>query len=180
MSSQDLGTGPDGSFSETLYTELRAIAARAMRDERADHTLQPTALVHEAWLRLEGYARDADLDEAAFRALAARTLRRVLIDHGRARRADRRGGGRTREELDPELAAAFDERDPTLTDLEAALTRLAEHGPRQAKVVELHYIGGLSLPEVARALDVGFDTVRRDWRYARAWLNRELERGGGA
>jgi RNA polymerase sigma factor (TIGR02999 family) len=180
MTGRDRSDGGDqGSLSETLYEELKALAARHMRHERADHTLQPTALVHEAWLRLAERADGKSLDEQGFRALAARTLRRVLIDHGRARQTEKRGGGRRTEPLDEDVAEAAVP-PPSLVDLEEALGRLGERSPRQAQVVELHFVGGLSLAEVARALDVGLDSVKRDWRFARAWLNRELERGGNA
>ncbi len=169
--------GPaDGPFSETLYEELRALAAGAMRHERGDHTLQPTALVHEAWLRLGAQAGGAALDENAFRALAARTLRRVLIDHARARTSAKRGGQHRQVPLDPEQAAAQGPsgQGSSLLDLEDALALLGERSPRQAKVVELHFLGGLTLAETARALDVAHDTARREWRFARAWLNRAL------
>src|SRR5262245_24748219 len=114
-----------------------------MRHERADHTLQPTALVHEAWLRLAERADGESLDEQGFRALAARTLRRVLIDHGRARRTEKRGGGRRPEPLGEDVAeVAAPAPAPSLVDLEEALRRLGERSPRQAQVVELHFVGG--------------------------------------
>lgn len=159
-----------------VYDELRRQARLQLRGERADHTLQPTALVHEAFLRLVGQSRAQWQSREQFFAVAARAMRRVLVDHARARAAAKRGDGRTLLALDdvPEPAAAPG---VDVLALDRALDRLAGIDPRQARVVELRYFGGLSAPEVAAALDVSLATVNRDWAMARAWLFRDL---GGA
>lgn len=155
-----------------VYDELAGIARGALSAERRDHTLQTRALVHEAYLRLV----DADVtvaDRAHFFALAARTMRRVLTDHSRARQRDKRGGDQIRVPLTdlptPQPEAAID-----LLELDAALTRLEALDERRARVVELHFYGGLNYEETAEALDVSRATVDRDLRLAKAWLRREL------
>lgn len=163
-----------------LYQELHGIAARHMRGERPGHTLQPTALVHEAFLRLVG--GDASFDDRAhFLRTASRVMRRVLVDHARARDAAKRGSG-LRVTLDEAIAARVggagdDERVVELLALDDALERLAAAEPRWAQVVELRVFGGLEVTEVARALGVSTPTVKRDWAFAKAWLARELTRG---
>jgi RNA polymerase sigma-70 factor, ECF subfamily len=155
-----------------LYAELHEIAARHMHGERADHTLQPTALVHEAFLRLAG-SNGSFEDRTHFLRAASQAMRRVLVDHARARNAAKRGGA-LRVTLDEGLAG----HDDPLVDLlvlDDALTRLAEAEPRWAQVVELRYFGGLEVTEVAAALGVSTATVKRDWRFARAWLARALQ-----
>ncbi len=161
---------------DLLYGELRAAADRHMRNEPGDHTLQPTAVVHEAWLRFRDHDR---LWQGAthFKALAARTMRRVLVDHARARRAERRGGDRRREPLDGAMLTEGSEPVDALS-LEAALAELGRRSERQMRVIELRFFGGLSQVETAQALGVSEETVKRDWRLARAWLHRELDRGG--
>jgi RNA polymerase sigma factor (TIGR02999 family) len=156
-----------------LYGQLHAIARRHLQAERPDHTLQPTALVHEAYLRLVGL--DAPFEHRVhFLAVAARTMRNVLVDHARARLRQKRGGGAVQVTLQEGMAAAAAEPVVELIALDDALTRLAEVHERKAKVVELHYFGGLTHLEVAAALDVSPGTVDRDLRMARAWLSREL------
>ncbi|MGO9466333.1 MAG: ECF-type sigma factor [Isosphaeraceae bacterium] len=169
--------GDDGARSELLtlvYDELRGIASRLMRRERADHTLSPTAVVHEAVIRLLG---EAVLEKAADRsylfAAAARAMREVLIDHARRRAADRHGGGRQRVPLDA-VVDYFQGQGLDLIAVHEALDRLAERDERQAQVMTLRYFGGMTVPEVAAALGVSVVTVERDWRLARAWLVGQL------
>jgi RNA polymerase sigma factor (TIGR02999 family) len=155
-----------------VYDELSRLAHGALRGERPDHTLQTRALVHEAYLRL----LDADVpfqDRAHFMAVAARTMRRVLVDHARARRRDKRGGGAARIDLDRvDLAAPAAGLD--VLDLHDALERLAAFDARKSSIVELHYFGGLSYDETAEAVGVSAATVDRELRLARAWLRVEM------
>jgi len=157
-----------------LYGELRQIASRLMRRERTGHTLSPTAVVHEAVIRLLG---DAAFDKAADRnylfASAARAMREVLIDHARRRGADRRGGGWRRIPLDLVLDH-LEEQGLDAVAVDEALHRLAERNERQAQVMTLRYFGQLTVAEVAAALGVSPVTVERDWRLARAWLRGQL------
>ena len=155
-----------------LYDELKRLARRAMRGERGGHTLQATALVNEAYLKLA----DADVpvtSRAHFLALAARMMRRILVDHARARSREKRGGGRTLLELDEALVA---DRQPAfeLLALDDALDRLAELGERPSRAIELIYFGGLSYDEAAEVLDVSRTTLAKDLRFARAWLQKSL------
>jgi RNA polymerase sigma factor (TIGR02999 family) len=172
--------GDDGARSELVtlvYDELRRVAARLMRRERSDHTLSPTAVVHEAVIRLLGEeVFDRAADRSFLFASAARAMREVLIDHARRRAADRRGGGRRRVPLDA-VVDYFDEQGLDIVAVHEALDRLAELDGRQAQVMTLRYFGGLTVPEVAAALGVSVVTVERDWRLARAWLAGQL--GGG-
>ena len=158
-----------------VYDELRQVAHRQLRGERAGHTLSTTALVHEAYLRLLNVEQMEWIDRAHFFGTAARVMRRVLIDYARARGRDKRGGGAIRVSL----AEAIDERsapEDDLLDLDAALSRLEALSERQCRVVECRCFGGLSVEETAAALGVSEATVKRDWSFARAWLNRELGR----
>jgi RNA polymerase sigma-70 factor, ECF subfamily len=157
-----------------VYDELRRVASRLMRRERNDHTLSPTAVVHEAVIRLLGDAVfDKSPDGAYLYAAAARAMREVLIDHARRRATDRRGGGRRRAPLD-QVVDYIEEQGVDLVAVHEALDRLAEWNERQGQVMTLRYFGGLSVPQVAAALDVSVVTVERDWRLARAWLRGEL------
>jgi RNA polymerase sigma-70 factor (ECF subfamily) len=155
-----------------LYNELRAIAGKHMRGERPDHTLQPTALVHEAFLRLIGGAPAHFEDRTHFLRAASQAMRRVLVDHARARNAAKRGGD-LRVTLD-EAIAGHDDHIVDLLVLDDALTRLAAAEPRWARVVELRVFGGLEVPEVASALGISPATAKRDWQFAKGWLAREL------
>lgn len=160
-----------------VYEELRKIAAAELRRERPGHTLQPTALVHEAYLRMIGQTRIDWRDRAHFFGLAATMMRRVLVDHARARLAAKR----RRDEPIGEIAEpAVAERPVEILDLDVALDRLAERYPRHARVVELRYFAGLELEEIATALGVSDRTVKRDWRFARAFLLAELGSDPGA
>jgi RNA polymerase sigma-70 factor (ECF subfamily) len=155
-----------------IYAELHAIADRHMRRERPGHTLQPTALVHEIYLRLIGTTALSASSRVHFLRAASRAMRQVLVDHARARNAQKRGGA-LHVTLDETLAG----RDTPILDmiaLDDALSRLAAAEPRWAQVVELKFFGGLEIPEIATSLDVSPATVKRDWQFARAWLAREL------
>lgn len=155
-----------------IYDDLRALAASYMRNEPADHTLQPTALVHEAFLRLVDTDRVEWRTRAHFMAVAARTMRRILVDHARRRRAAKRGGGRKVTLVE---GLAFSEPRPfDLVALDEALIKLMGIDERQSSVVELRFFGGLAVEEIAEVLEVSTATVKRDWRFARAWLLREL------
>jgi len=160
-----------------VYARLRSLAARYMRHERPEHTLQPTALVHEAYVRLiDGPHRDWG-GKTHFFAVAATQMRRILIEHARARAATKRGGGATRVDLSASGFAA----PGNLVDmvaLDEALQRLAHVSPRQCRVVELRFFGGLSVEETARLLGISETTVKGDWRVAKAWLARELSVSG--
>lgn len=161
------------ALTPLVYGELRRLAERQMRCERPDHTLQATALVHEAYLRLAGPASPDWQDRAHFFAVAARLMRRILVDHARARRFAKRGGGAVRVSLD-EAAALWEERAGDLVALDEALERLGALDPLGQRIVELRFFGGLSVEESAEALGVSPAAVKRGWRSARAWLHAEL------
>jgi RNA polymerase sigma factor (TIGR02999 family) len=157
------------------YDQLKTLAAARMRDERLDHTLTATVLVHEVSLQLlEGAVVTAN-DRGQFLALAAKAMRNLLIDYARARGREKRGGGGQRLSLDEDLAAS-DERNDELVELDEALERFSQLDARKSQVVELRYFGGLSIEETAQVLGVSAATVKRDWEVARAWLLRELRR----
>jgi len=169
---------PSGELADLLpavYDELRRIAARHLRrEQRTNHTLQTTALVHEAYLRLAGQQRPYWPDRAGFCAAAAQAIRRILIDHARRRASRRRGGAAARRvPLDSGVLAAPTPSIDVLV-LDEALSRLAAVSPRQARVAELRYFGGLTDDETAAVLGVSRRTVQTDWRGARAWLYRAL------
>ena len=169
------GQGDEGAFDRlapVVYGELRRLARCHMRGERPGHTLQATALAHEAFLRLIDIQRVHWRDRAHFFAMASRLMRRVLVDAARARRAAKRGGG-LRVSLDRALKLASDE-DVDLVALDMALDALANVDARKTQVVELRFFGGLTLKETADVLNVSEDTVARDWDFARTWLKREL------
>jgi RNA polymerase sigma-70 factor, ECF subfamily len=157
-----------------VYDDLRAIAAAKLRNERREHTLQPTALVHEAYLRLSEQRRRQWKERRQFFAVASRLMRQVLVDHARARSAAKRGGEATLIAVTSlgEIAAPPEVFD--VLSLDEALTRLATLQPRLARVVELRFFGGLEVEETAALLDCSPRTVKRDWALARAWLVREL------
>ena len=161
-----------GRLLPLLYAELREIAGRHMRRERPDHTLQPTALVHEAFLRMAGSTPLSAQDRTHFLRTASQAMRRVLVDHARARNAQKRGGP-LHVTLDEAIAGGTEPAVDMLA-LDDALDRLGAAEPRWAQVVELRYFAGLEIPEVAAALGVSPATVKRDWQFARAWLSKEL------
>lgn len=159
-----------------IYQDMRRLAAHHMGAERRDHTLQPTAVVHEAYVRLIDQRKTDWKDRLHFFAVASRIIRRVLIDHARANEAGKRGGDRTRISLeDHEVAGPA--RDIDLMALDEALNELAEIDPQQCRIVELRYFGGCTVEEVAELLGVGKRTVDRDWQAAKAWLFLRLEEG---
>jgi RNA polymerase sigma factor (TIGR02999 family) len=159
-----------------LYQELHRTAAHYMRLERGGHTLQTTALVNEAYLRLAGLRMDCE-DRVHFFALAAQMMRRVLVDHARSRGYLKRGAGAAALPLDDNLIALPD-RSADVVALDDALNELARRDPRKARVVELRFFGGLSVDETALALNVSPQTVLRDWSLAKAWLAREMSHAG--
>jgi RNA polymerase sigma factor (TIGR02999 family) len=156
-----------------VYDELRQIAGRYMRRERAGHTLQPTALVNEAYLRLVDQTRVRWQNRAQFFGVAATMMRRILVNHARERAAHKRGGGARRQPLS-EIDLSAPEHAAELLALDEALDRLAARDERKARVVELRYFGGLENEEAAEVLGVSEKTVRDDWKLARSWLYREL------
>ena len=177
--------GADPSPAEALmslvYPDLRRLARHYLAGERTDHTLQPTAVVHEAYLRLVDDRRVDWRGKTHFFAVSARAMRRILVDYARARRRAKRGGEHRRVTLvddarAPRLAGLDMEE---LLTLEGALERLTELDPRQARVLELRFFGGLTVAEVAEVLGVSKRTVEGDWSHAKVWMQRELERGQG-
>jgi len=157
-----------------VYNELRRLAAHKMANEPAGHTLQPTALVHEAWLKLSGSSQKWN-HRGHFFAAAAEAMRRILIDRARKRKSQRRGHGLQRLNLDDvDVAATAD--DDTLLSLNEALDKFAAEAPGKAELVKLRYFAGLSIPEAAQALGISEATAKRHWAYARAWLFAELKR----
>jgi RNA polymerase sigma factor (TIGR02999 family) len=168
--------GDEYAFSklmELVYRDLRRAAHRYMVNERLSHTLQTTALIHEAYLRLIDVRRMNFQDRAHFLAVCAQLMRRILIELARDRKAKKRGGNQVHLSLDsaPELAAILR---PDLLAIDDALSRLATIDDRKAKVVELRFYGGLTEDEIAVALNISVDTVIRDWKFARAWLRKDL------
>jgi RNA polymerase sigma factor (TIGR02999 family) len=159
-----------------VYAELRRRAAVHLRRERADHTLQPTALVHEAYLRLVNQDRAQWRNRAQFFAVASEIMRRILVDRARARRMAKRSGRWERVSL-VEDAAVTSPHEVDVLDLDLALTELAAFDARKARVAELRFFGGLSLEDLADVLDTSRATTMRDWQAARAWLFKRLNRG---
>ncbi|MDQ6665758.1 MAG: sigma-70 family RNA polymerase sigma factor [Acidobacteriota bacterium] len=162
-------------LSGQVYNELRRMARRHMQGERRDNTLQTTALVHEVYLRMVDVTTVEWRHRAQFFAIAAQMMRRILVDAARARASHKRGCGAVRVNFD-EAAIVSPEPDPSIVALDEALTAFAEVAPRQAKVVELRYFGGLQEEEIVEVLKISPRTVRRDWDFARVWLVRELSR----
>jgi RNA polymerase sigma factor (TIGR02999 family) len=157
-----------------IYEELRRIAHGRLQSERADHTLVTSDLVHETYLKLAGLDRLKWENRAQFFAVAARAMRRILVDYAVRRKAQKRGGERRQITLD-DAAVAVDQNADELVELDRAMERLAEMNERYARVVECRYFAGLSIEETAAALGVSAATVKRDWTLARAWLHRELD-----
>lgn len=157
-----------------VYAELRRIAARQLRTERAGHTLCTTALVNEAWVELAKLTRIQWQSRTHYLALAAQAMRRVLIDYAVARQAQKRGGGRAIESLEEDALIVVQESAEEFIALDDALQQLMSLNERHARIVECRFYGGMSVEETADALDISPATVKRDWTLARAWLNREL------
>jgi len=158
-----------------VYRELRSLAAAYLRRERRDHTLQPTGLVHEAYLRLVDQTQVQSHNRAQFFAIAANLMRQILVNHARHHRAAKRGGGN--KVALAEDAAVVQQRGVDFIALDEALEKLAQLDPRQSRIVELRFFGGLTEDEIAEVLGVSAITVKRDWRIARAVLNRQLGDG---
>src|ERR1700735_4862379 len=158
----------------SLYQELHRLAAGKMRFERGNHTLQPTALVHEAYLRLGDCFDSMWLDRTRVLGTAANVMRHILVDYARAHNAGKRGDGHLQVTLIEDMAPGANHSTVDILAIDEALPRLAEFDPRQAKVLEMHFFAGLTFEEIALQLDVSTRTVKRDWTMARAWLRREL------
>lgn len=165
--------GAVDALTPLLYEQLRRVAHQRLRVERADHTLTTTALVHEAYLRLIEVKRVQWNDRTHFLAMASRLMRRVLVDYARRRKAVKRGGEWVRVDLDDAMGISHGTLS-MIQDVDAALTRLEELNERQSRIVEHHYFAGLTLEECAAVLGVSHTTVKREFRFAKAWLAREL------
>jgi len=171
-----LGKGNEEAASKLIplvYGELRKLARHYMRGEQPNHTLQTTALVHEAYLRLVEQRTANWQNRAHFFAIAAQSMRRILVDHARACRTDKRGGGQETLPLD-EAFIFSPEKSAELIALDQALDRLSEMSPRQSRIIELRFFAGLNVDETAEVLGISPKTVKRDWSVARAWLHREV------
>jgi RNA polymerase sigma factor (TIGR02999 family) len=162
-----------------VYSELRRLPASYLRRERCDHTLQPTALVHEAYLRLVEQKDVQWQDRSHFFAIAAQLMRRILVDHARTHLAEKRGSGAAKVPL-TEAIVMSQERPAELLALDDSLTRLASLDPQQSRVVELRIFGGLTVEETADVLGISPATVKRDWSMAKAWLSQEIKKADGS
>jgi RNA polymerase sigma-70 factor, ECF subfamily len=158
----------------SIFSELKKIAAKQMSRENSNHTLQPTALVNEAYFKLIDQSLVDWKNRSHFFAVASKIMRRILVDHARAKYADKRGGRMPKEELQEELIGSVDIQFE-LTSLDEALKELEELEPRHSRVVELKFFGGLDIEEIAEVLDTSKATVKRDWQFARAWLYKKLK-----
>lgn len=171
--------GGDANALEELvplvHRELHRIARHCMAAERTGHSLQPTALLNEAYLRLTGVAHVDWQDRAHFFAMSARLMRRILVDVARSKKYQKRGGGNAVAPLDDAMAVAL-ERPPDLVALDLALEALAQFDTRKSRIVELRFFGGFTVEETADVLGVSAETVHRDWRLAKSWLRREVQR----
>ena len=173
----DWRQGNDAALTELtplVYEDLRRLAHRYMSGQRADHTLQTTALVNEAYLRLADQTNPSWQNRAHFFAVAARAMRQILVDYAESYRSQKRGGGAAKMELD-EAALVSPEQSKEIVNLHDALGNLAALDSRKAEVVELKYFGGLNYDEIAEVLKVSRNTVRRDWEFARTWLYTQLQ-----
>lgn len=176
MNMDDKHPGPPNELFPVIYGELRRVARRYLNRERRNHTLQPTALVHEAWMRLQNDRGIEWQGRTHGLALGAQAMRRLLVDHGRHQKREKRGGGAQPVALDDLMKAATTGAVPIedLIVLESALTRLESIDPRAAQVVSLRFFSGMSNPEVAEHMGLSVRTVEGEWSHARAWLKREL------
>lgn len=170
--------GAAHALATAVYADFRRLARQFLQRERADHTLQPTALANEVYLRLFEAPFPQFNSRSEFFVAAARTIRRILIEHARARRTQKRGGGYSRVDLDADLMASGGPRDERLVALDAALEKLAAVDPAKARLVELRFFGGFSVAEAAQLLGASERTAAREWRIARAFLESEI--GDGA
>src|SRR5205085_621696 len=175
---QQWGSGRQEALDRLLpeiYAELRKLAASYLRRERRDHTLQPTALVHEAFVKLVDQRAVRWQNRAHFFGIAAQAMRRILVDHARSRHRDKRGGNEENLPLEAVEFAVSDNKNVDLVALDEALSRLAQLDERQARIVELRFFSGMSVEETAEALGISPATVKNDWRTAKAWLFREIQ-----
>jgi len=157
-----------------VYQELRRLAAHFLKEERPGHTLQPTALVHEAYMKLAGQTRAEWQNRAQFMAVAAQVMRRILVDYARQRVASKRGGGEAPLDVTVlEIAGGIEQSEEMLA-VDTAVERLNQIDPQQARVVEMRYFGGMSVEETAEAMDISPRTVKREWAMAKAWLRVEI------
>jgi RNA polymerase sigma factor (TIGR02999 family) len=173
----DWSNGDESSLGKLLpivYQELRRLAQHYLQQERSDHTLQATALVHEAYLKLIDTKDVQWQNRAHFFGVAAQTMRHILVDMARQRRAQKRGGGH-KLPLDEAISVPTEAEDVNLVALDEALNRLAEIDVQQSRIIELRYFAGLTIEETAEVLDISPATVKREWAMARAWLHRELQ-----
>jgi len=170
---------PGGDLLALVYDELRALASAYLRNERSDHTLQTTALVHEAWLRLSGRGDRQFENRAHYFRAAALAMRRILLHHAEKRAAIKRGGGQRAASFDEALdvPSSDGKQQVDIVALNEALCRLEATDPQKARVVELRFFGGCTIDDTAEALGVSTATVEREWRFARAWLRTELDTG---
>jgi len=159
-----------------VYSELRRLASRYLKRERGDHTLQPTALVHEAFLRMVNEDQPPWQNRAHFFAVAARLMRQILVDHARRHQSLKRGGSCERTTLDEEFILYSPKKSAELLALDEALDRLADQDGRQSRIVEMKYFVGLDIEEIAEVLGISPRTVKRDWTMARAWLHQQMTR----
>lgn len=173
---RDGDAGATEAIVPLLYGELRAIAAGYLRSERRDHTLQPTALVHEAYLKMVDQKNADYRSRGHFMAVAAMVMRRILVSHAEKRAAAKRGGGALRVPFDEGLSPAG-QADIDLVALDEAMNKLTQRDSRKAKVVEQRFFAGMEMSQIAENLGVSLATVKRDWEYARAWLMREIQKG---
>jgi RNA polymerase sigma factor (TIGR02999 family) len=164
----------DGRLFEAIYKELRRRARFFLRGERPGHTLQPTEIVHEAWLRMSSRDKNLVHDQSHFLALAGCVMRNLLVDYARKRGSVRRGGNFARAELDGEFLFSLDDHLQVL-EVDKALTRLSGIDPRAAKIVELRFFAGLTEAEIARVVKVSERSVKRDWSFAKAWMRTALD-----
>ena len=167
---------PEGGhdLATSLYAELHRLAAGKMRYERGNHTLQPTALVNEAYLRLSDQSESMWQDRSRVLGLAANVMRHILVDHARAHGAEKRGDPNLQVTLDEGLVATTSSSTADVLAVDEALTRLAAFDKRQAEILEMHFFAGMTFEEIATHLGISVRTVKRDWTMARAWLHREL------
>jgi RNA polymerase sigma factor (TIGR02999 family) len=173
--------GDEGVLSQLLpvvYDELHRMAARYLRRERPDHTLQPTALINEAYLRLVDQNSVTWENRAHFFGIAANVMRRILVDHARGHQAAKRGGSVIKLPLDEAIHGSSKEEELDLVALDAALNRLVQLDPEQGRIVELRYFAGLTIEETAQVVGISPATVKRKWTVSRAWLRREITRAG--
>jgi len=174
----EVGRGDQSALDELfplVYRELRRLADSYLRNERPDHTLQATALVHEAYLRLVDQTSISWQNRAHFFSVAAQVMRHILVDHARSHQRAKRGSGARKLSLD-EAISFFKEKDINLVALDEALTELAKLDPQQSRIVELRFFGGLTIEEIAEVLKISPATVSREWALAKIWLHRELVR----